>query len=375
MDEVDQVDREDTPRRIPLWVWVLVVVGIWSVPALMEMAGRLYVPGSPNPAEPWYRVFAQQAPVWYLWAALTPLLIYLAKRFPIEEGRVRRNIAVHAGLSVVIGVAHFFASFALRALILGHNVNTAEYHDYFWFMLRYTTHLHILVYWVGIGAVHTFRFYRQYQDRKLLSTQLRAELMESQVSALRMQIQPHFLFNTLHTIANLMRHDQKDQAITMIADLSALLRRASDSLSQVTHTLGEELEFTRLYLSIMQTRFEDRLDIAVNETEEASSILVPVFLLQPIVENAFKHGLDPSVKGGRLTIETRLEDSAVVIRVFNDGRCLAEGHNWMDGSGTGLRNTKQRLEAQYGAAARFDLRNADGGVEALIRLPRAGFSP
>jgi two-component system, LytTR family, sensor kinase len=185
-----------------------------------------------------------------------------------------------------------------------------------------------------------------------------------------MQLHPHFLFNTLHAISSLVREQNNKVAVSMIAGLSGLLRHSLENIGRQEVSLREELEFLELYLDIQQMRFSDRLKIEMNVEPETLDAAVPNLILQPLVENAIRHGISPRLAGGLIELSTRNENGILEIRVTDDGEGLQ--HEWRAESsgGIGLANTKARLEQLYGAEHRFHVRNrAGGGVEALLAFP------
>lgn len=201
------------------------------------------------------------------------------------------------------------------------------------------------------------------------TARLNEQLSKAQLQALRRQIEPHFLFNTLNTIAGLVREEKNDAAISMIAGLSTFLRRTLENSNSQEVALGEEMDFVHRYLQIQQVRFSDRLQLTVDVSDEVLAARVPSLILQPMVENAFKHGISRRVQGGAIRIAARRCNGRLRLSVYNDGPPLAE--NWNTAStGIGISNVRTRLQGLYGSAFDLDLRNSEpDGVEASVSLP------
>jgi two-component system, LytTR family, sensor kinase len=190
----------------------------------------------------------------------------------------------------------------------------------------------------------------------------------ARLDALRRQIEPHFLFNALHAIAGLVRENRNDAAVNTIAELSDFLRKVVDTSDRHEVPLGEEVEFLQKYLDIQKVRFADRLDASVDVPGDLLDAQVPSLILQPIVENAIKHGISKETRGGRIRVSAFRANGQLTLRVYNDGPSLAPngegGH-----SGIGIANLRSRLGTMFGEAYRLDLRNQDSGVEVLVSVP------
>ena len=225
-------------------------------------------------------------------------------------------------------------------------------------------------YWVVVFAHLGWRYYQAYRERELQAAALATELVEARLQALRMQINPHFLFNTLNTIAALV-HEQPESAERMIARLSDLLRRTLDRGDTQEVPLREELDFLKSYLEIEQMRFPDRLTVTFDIEPRANELLVPHLILQPLVENALRHGIMPREEAGRIEISAHLaEGEHLELKVRDNGNGLTAANTTSAREGIGLKNVRSRLSQLYGGAQEFTLGNlAGGGVEARIRIP------
>ena len=290
---------------------------------------------------------------WYVWAVLTPPIVWLARRFPLERGRLLRALAVHVPVSLVLAAVKFQLDVVVRQTLLGipglPNVMNK-------------LHPNIVTYWVIVGLSLAYSYYRKYQERELRASQLEAQLAQAELQALRMQLHPHFLFNTLHAIATLVHRDP-EAADRMIARLSDLLRLTLENLGVQEVPLKQELEFLERYLEIEKMRFAERLAVALDVAPEALDARVPYLLLQPLVENAIRHAVAPRAAGGRIELRAAVRDSALHLELRDDG----PGLSGSPAEGLGLANTRARLERLYGPAHHFALADAPGGG-LLVRM-------
>jgi sensor histidine kinase YesM len=239
-----------------------------------------------------------------------------------------------------------------------------------------------LVYAGMVALQHMDALYRRYAERERATLQLETRLARAQLEALKIQLQPHFLFNTLNTISALLRRDPEaaDRVLTRLGDL---LRLSLQHSGRQEVMLRQELEFVERYLEIQQTRFQDRLRVRLDADPEALDALVPTLVLQPLVENAVRHAIEPRAAAGRLEIRARRENGHLTLQVADDGPGIGGGGPIdgasipVTGSGIGLANTRARLEQLYGAGHRFSLANAaEGGLVVTLELPyRVGNLP
>jgi len=201
------------------------------------------------------------------------------------------------------------------------------------------------------------------------TARLSEQLTQAQLDALRRQIEPHFLFNTLNSVAGLVREQKNDAAVSMIAGLSDFLRRVLEGSTRQEVPLGEEMEFTNRYLEIQKVRFAERLQLSVDVPRQLCSARVPSLILQPMVENAIKHGIAKRAQGGSIRISASRCDGTLTLSVCNDGPSLPV--DWeMTRPGIGISNVRTRLQSLYGDAFQLNMRNQDvGGVEVTVSLP------
>ena len=233
---------------------------------------------------------------------------------------------------------------------------------------------YIVLYGLILLVAHIAESQRRMALQQAETARVNEQLSKAQLNALRRQIEPHFLFNTLNAITGLVREGRNDTAVSMIAELSDFLRRVVNKSDRHQVPLAEELEFTKKYLEIQKLRFAERLEFALDVPEELMSAQVPSLILQPIVENAIKHGIAQRVKGGTIGISAARSNGTLTLRVSNEGPSLPA--DWeQTASGIGVQNVRTRLQAQYGNAFKLELHNQRSGVEALVAIPYVASDP
>ncbi len=321
-----------------------------------------------------------ELPYWFLWAALSPLVFWLTMRFPLERGRLVRNSLVHVVACVSLSLIH-------RAvyLIVGWLLHVAVYRqlssisEVFGFLLLFNLPTGFMSYGTILLVSYAVNYYRRYQDEELKISRLKTELAQAQLQttqaqlqSLKMQLQPHFLFNTLNSISTLLDEDV-EAADEMLARLGDFLRLTLDNTGTQEVTLQEELEFLRCYLEIEQVRFQDRLTVRMQIDPETLDALVPNLILQPIVENAIRHGVIACVGKGRIEIHSARSDGLLLLEVTDNGpglRAEANSDRSAMKRGLGFSLTKERLERLYGTKQQFSLQDAaEGGLQVMLEIP------
>jgi signal transduction histidine kinase len=308
---------------------------------------------------------------WYSWAILTPAILYLARRAPfIDRDSWKVALAVHLPGVFVITAIHVLLTVSSQTLIVwlvGQEQRswTVEaqrmfFNNFDWEMMTY---------WAIVGLSHALRYHNEAQDRALRASQLETHLIEAQLQALQRQLQPHFLFNTLHTISALMHRDI-NAADDMIAKLSDLLRISLHNVGVQEVTLKQELDFLSKYLEIEQTRFRDRLTVVFDVQPDTLDALVPNLVLQPLVENSIKHGIGPRPTPGQIEIRSRRLGSMLELEIRDNGVGLSAARLTDFNRGIGLGNTRSRLQHLYGSSHRFEFRQPPGGgLAVLVAIP------
>lgn len=299
----------------------------------------------------------------YAWALLTPLVMAVAQRFPVRGNLAMRNGIIHLGAMVAFVLAHV-TLFSLAAAAAGATVGGETFLQMYARYLLTWTVLDAIVYCALVVVHHAVVYYRVSKDRAIRASQLEARLAQSQLQMLRMQLQPHFLFNTLHSISALMHKDVR-RADSMVVALSDLLRMSLQNIGAQEVPLQSELEFLQRYLAIMTIRFGERLKVTVNVDEHVRDARVPNLFLQPLVENSFRHGFS-DLGAGSISITVRRDGDMLRCEVVDDGRGLKSAHK----EGVGLASTRQRLQHLYGEQQTFSLQGAPGeGVRVTMVIP------
>ena len=303
-----------------------------------------------------------------LWLALTPLVLWLARRYRFEKGHVASAFAVHLVASVILSFLHKGVHWFLVALYHDVVLHEAFSWDPLYRNLLSFYDYGLQLYWIILAVNYAAEYYSRYRSKELLSSRLETQLAQAQLQSLKMQLRPHFLFNALHTIAGLVRNDEKQNAVRMIAGLSDLLRATLDSSDDQEVTLRQELDIVRKYLAIEQVRFADCLSTDFEVDPSTLDALVPNLILQPLVENAVRHGITPATMadGCKVTISAARVDGMLRLEVHDNGAGLAEEKR----EGIGLSNTRERLRKLYGEHQRFELSaSPGGGVSAKLFIP------
>jgi len=296
---------------------------------------------------------------WYSWALLVPGMLWMARRFRFDRQTWRRSVLAHIPAVLAVTALHAVLTVSLRMPIL-----TAYGRDAMWwssfqelFFLNFDWEM--MTYWAVVGASHAYDFHRESQAQKLAAAQLQTRLAEASLQSLQRQLHPHFLFNTLHSISALIPRDP-EAADAMLGQLSDLLRLTLDRIGTQELPLKEELDFVQKYVEIERTRFGDRLQVDFDIAPETLDAAVPNMLLQPLVENAIRHGIARKVGGGRVEITARRNDGDLCLMVRDTGPGLAEAQPGLS-KGVGLANTRSRLEHLFGERHSLDFSEPPGG--------------
>ena len=356
-------------RRLPIrWRGAATFVLLWTLIGL-AFAGQHYLKAAKLGDGVQWRVAVEGALAdWYLFAVLSLPAFRLARRFHLGGAQWRLRVALH----VVAGAVFSLLWILLRTLVVEAlmPVRGAEkpLNDLLRYVVVATFFFNMLVYWVVVTVAHALAYFQSLQDRERRLLELENRLTSARLQALQMQLNPHFLFNALNGIGTLMYRDV-DAADTMIVKLAGLLRHALDQSGRHQVALREEMAFLDRYLDLEQMRFGDRLSVHREIDAAAEDALVPNLLLQPIVENAIKHGIEPRMEPGRIIIRARvLAPATLRIEIEDNGRGLTPDRGI--GSGVGTSNCRARLAQLYGAAGEFRLEPAqEGGVRAVVQLP------
>lgn len=373
-NEVNPVDPSEVKRKSLLqqrWAKLLLIWVIWTFVGIVFTLQSYFTSfRSERPVSFSDSVYLQMT--WsYLWALATPLVLFAASRLPIERHNWLRNSLTHVPISIALSVIVTAIGHVFVWLYFGLPMGRG-------FSFERLSRFVVANFSEGIGIYllialisYSFSYYRRYREGQIRTLQLEAQLSQAQLEALKMQLHPHFLFNTLHSISALLNKDP-EVARRMITRLGDFLRLTLENSGAQEVTLQKEMEFLRCYLEIERIRFQDRLVTRLDVSNQVLDAKVPNLILQPIVENAIRHGITPRSTPGIIAIEAKPHNGAVRIQIRDNGPGLPT-HRSSDilfRKGLGLKNTETRLERLYGAAHVFDLANdPDGGLVVTLEIP------
>ena len=312
---------------------------------------------------------------WPTWAVLAPLIFLTARRFPLGRYNWYPNLFINlsVGLLLIIPQRAIYLSIAwLFQTAIGEKISLLNLYREF---LLYNLPTGFMSYGVILLVSHLINYYKRYQEEELLASRLKAELTETQLQmtqaqlqALKMQLQPHFLFNTLNSISALLDEDAK-AADEMLARLGDFLRLTLENPGAQAVTLEEELEFLRRYLEIEQVRLQDSLQVRYDIESQTLAAQVPNLILQPIIENAIKHGIGQNPGPGEIAVSAKRKNGKLCLQIKDNGAGLPNNGNGCK-EGFGITNTRARLKSTYGFDYRFELMSApDGGTEVILEMP------
>jgi two-component system LytT family sensor kinase len=350
------------------WRWI---AAMWCAGGMFDaIQAVLVLRFAHGSHQSWLPVFATEMATWLPWALATPWIIGLARRHPFIRGTTLRTIAVHVAAFATIAVVAEAWTATLQVVF-----NPWGYRrpPEFWDSWSTTLLYHVLIFLIAYALILTITYLVDSRDKVARqmteAARLNEELSKAQLAALRRQMEPHFMFNALNSIAGLVRDHRNDAAVSMIVGLSEFLRRASDDSHRSQVSLAEEVEYLQRYLDIQQVRFGDRLRVSVDIPPELLDAQVPGLLLQPLVENAIKHGISARVKGGNIRVTAARKDGSLSLSVYNDGPGFAD--DWRtNGVGVGLANLRTRLRILYGDSSDLQMSRVGAeGVDVIVTLP------
>lgn len=358
---------DDARKARALRPWALISAA-WVGPAILAaiaayFQGRM---GWREPAD--LRALLWEGGDWLLYGALTPLVFLLARRRPLRRGSLARTLPVHFAAALLLCVLWAGAGLIYRRLLgLPPMAPSPLQAMEGWFLI--TLPFGVAVYFAVLGVQHATVYYAEAREREVHAARLSSQLAEAKLGALRSQLNPHFLFNSLNAITVLVRDQDTRTASRMLEQLGEVLRQALQTDRSPEIPLGEEIGFLERYLAIEQVRFSDRLRATFAVDPAVRGAAVPSFLLQPLVENALRHGIARRTEGGALEVAARREGDELVLEVKNEGPGLTREPAGAR-TGLGLVNTRERLATMYGDRAGIALADRPGGgVVATVRLP------
>ena len=344
---------EQARRLRPLW---LLIAAASLLPALLSavtsyLNSRLSGRGGTD----WGAVIFPSL-LWLVFGAFTPLVYALARRFPLRRERIVRAAMAHLGGALVMCFGWVSAGF-LVSLLLNRRPPGESVLRYYASLILTSLTLCMFLYFAVLGCIYALAYYREAREREAQQSRLAAQLAEARLGALRMQLNPHFLFNSLNAITVLVRDRNTRDASRMLELLSGVLRQVLQGGKRKAITLDEELQFVEKYLAIEEVRFSDRLQVRLSIEPGVRDSLVPEFILQPLVENAVRHGVSKRGEAGLIEITGRESGGKLMLSVRDNG----PGYSPSSANGVGLANTRARLETLFGDEGRLDVSNAEGG--------------
>jgi signal transduction histidine kinase len=345
----------------------MLVSAAWIGPAILgaiQVAAEHRIWGSEGPVDVRRVLFVSID--WLFYALLTPGVFFLSRRYPLARPRLARHAAMHLGFSLLFCVVWAGLGTVLRVLLDPRGLESgAAVHFLSWLFI--TLPFGVAVYLAVVGIEHAIRYFEQAREQETQVARLSEQLTGARLAALQAQLNPHFLFNSLNTIAVLVRDGNGPAATRVIDQLSEVLRRTLSDIATNEVSLGDELELVAQYLAVEQARFSDRLRPVLDADRSLLAAAVPRFAIQHLVENAIRHGITRRSDAGRIHVSARRDGDSLEISVTDDGPGIGE-ETWPPGHG--LANTRERLHTLYGARASLSVSPAPrGGTIAVLRIP------
>jgi signal transduction histidine kinase len=355
--------RNATPTLLRGAGWV----ALWSLLGL-AIASEIYLSSNfLGRSITWGEAISDSLEDWYVYGALSVPVVWLARRQPPEVGSRWAKAAVHLGAALVFSISYILLRTLVGQADGWYAGEPASFSEIFHPLLVRTFPFNLLVYGAILTVSHALDYYRMYHERTVQTLELEKHLTEARLRALLHQLKPHFLFNTLNGIASLM-HTDVDAADRMLVRLSELLRITMSHTGAPETPLRDEIAFIERYLDIEKIRFRNRLEVSIDIDEDALEARVPSLILQPMVENAMRHGVEPNARMGRIELRGQRQGPELVLTVSDNGSGIPEGGPSREG--IGVANTRARLAELYGASQKFELVNRpEGGLCVRMTIP------
>lgn len=302
---------------------------------------------------------------WLLWIPLTLLVVKIAKAYPIHRNKIIKSFSIHFIFSILVAALHFLLEVIIMLLLFKLIFAKRDAATYIPSYMLMKIHIQVLIYFLILAVYHSIKYVLQFQNALIENITLESKLNEAQNQALKMQIRPHFLFNTHHSIISLLHENENGKAIKMLIGLSDLLRKTLDQPATDLVFIEDELSIAKLYLTIQEIRFEDRLKVFYDVDPAVEKNKIPPFILQPIIENAIIHGIEPFSDSGKVSIAIHRNEDHITIQIEDDGVGMVKG---ILKEGIGISNIRSRLQNMYGNNFGFTLKNhpVKGTVVKLI---------
>lgn len=302
---------------------------------------------------------------WLIWIGLTPPVIQITRRFPFERKRIGRFLGILILLGLGFALLHFLLETAIRYPLWVAFIDPKPDMNEFYSAIYYRYHMNFLIFLFIAGGAYAIEHFNKSKNLELITSRLQAQLAQAQVAALKQQLHPHFLFNVHHSIIGLMLKKENKTAIQMLTRLSDLLRVTLDLGNVHFIPLRQELDILELYLKIHQSRMGDRLKVSYEVDPKIIEEPVPALLLQPIVENAIKHAIEPFARQGQILIKAYIKENELFIQINDNGPGIPAEHQ----QGIGLQNTRDRLAQLYGEKGTLTFTNLYPGCQVCIQFP------
>lgn len=346
------------------------ILALWTALAVIPGVQAHATIASPGHSVTWAHALMPVFVNHWILALLTPGVLWLSGRYPIERGAWLRVVGIHLLGSFAFAALHVTIQYPF---IQSAPRLTAGPGGFSWLLLRNSLfaryYSDLWMYSTIVAVSQLWRYYRKFKDRELQASKLQAQLAQAQLQVLKMQLNPHFLFNTLHAISSLM-HEDVEAADNMVTGLSDLLRMSLENVNEQEITLQREMEFLHSYLEIQQTRFRDRLTVRMDIPPASLDALVPNMILQPLVENAVIHGIASRSLAGEICIRAQRDNGILRLEIADNGKGMPGNVSGLPQGGLGLANTTARLGQLYGDTYRFKIeKSVDGGTVVILEIP------
>jgi signal transduction histidine kinase len=357
---------EDEQGRRRFWQRFGLGLALWTLIGLTDATHSYFLYASRRDPISWPQALGMGLTLWYGWALLALLIFPFCRRFPVEARNWPLRLLLHAGAAVAFALVKLAMDYPVIKTFYCPQPHLLTFPRFYRMALTSHFQPYLLVYFSLAGVSHAVAYSRRYREREGRATQLESQLAGTHLQLLKMQLRPHFLLNSLNAVAAMIPADA-EAAERMLARLGDLLRQVLDHDGVQEVPLEEEFDFLRAYLELEQIRFGPRLQIRLDVAPEAREGWIPYLLLQPLVENAIRHGL-ATKRGGHLSVRARRVESTLQLQVEDDGPGLATLP--VVHEGVGLSNTRDRLRRLYGDRHRIELSNRlEGGVRVLVEIP------
>lgn len=364
---IDLLNLTGNSKRLALFL-------IWTLLGLSEAIRLYYRYNIVQDIYTWGQTLYWGLAAWYLWGLLSPVIAFLVRRITFGKSNWVRPVLIHLAAALSLSLVQLILDacvvhFGTQYIFVTEELLDQKLLDLIAAYLRFMLQRGVLSYFMIALVIYMVQYYRQFRAEERRRSAVEKDLLTSQLETLRGQLQPHFLFNTLNTVAELI-HADPDLADQVITKLSEMLRLTLDTGKAIEVPLREEMEFIDLYLDINEIRFEERLQVTREIHPETLDLFVPTLITQPIVENSIKHGVSSRVEGAKIAISSTIKDKQLVLRISDDGPGLGSDYDESTPVGIGLKNTRARLEQLYGDEHSFSISDMDGGgVEVVIVIP------